>query len=424
VGFIVRSAFSKFVALLNSLIIVLLTPGSASPCAGDRINQSETVRAQSIELLLKARGFAADAPSGEAPDVDLGDIALDLAKLDEIEQARRTFAMISSDSLRDRAQKPFLEIQLQANDFAGAQLTVDAMKTPQGRALALCSVASTQWINRKSDAARDTYAARRTLSEAERIFAEHRAELTNAVFVSELVLTQDELGLGESLDAIKTKRILASLSGGVGFSADRFEPAGINSDSEKLRVIARAQMQHGDLEGARSNLRTAADSIETVPTPGDRGVLLNVIANDQVQAGDPEGARKSFAQAIERALVLPEGNLRRNLVIRDVASDQASSGDIEGGLATAAQISDVHLRDQALDGIAVAEAEQVGLEWGLKIAERISTEQEFDKTLVQISRYFGKHREPSTVMLIADKIHSQQMKAVALQEAAEATMDK
>jgi hypothetical protein len=201
IEFTLRSNSLKSVVLLNSLTFFLINAGPPMQREGGQINKNETVQGQAIELLLKARKAEAELPPSDEADVDLGDIALDLAKLGETAQARKTFAMIKSDSWSDYAQKPFLERQLQARDFAGAQLTVEAMRTPQGKALALCSVASTRWINRKSDAARDTYPARRTLAEAERIYAEHRAELTNAVFVAELVLTQDELGLGESADA-------------------------------------------------------------------------------------------------------------------------------------------------------------------------------------------------------------------------------
>jgi hypothetical protein len=423
IEFTLRSISLQSVVLLNVLTFFVVNAGPAMQRDEGQINKNETVQGQAIELLLKARQVAAELPSSDEPDVVLGDVALDLAKLGETLQARRTFAIIKSDSWSDFAQMPFLEIQLQAQDFAGAQLTVEAMRTPQGKALALLAVASAQWINRKSDASRDTYAARRTLAEAEKIYAEHRAELTNAVFVGELVLTQDELGLGESAGAIRTKRTLAKLSGGDGFSECKWHASWIDSESEKFRAIARAQTQHGDFEAAQSNLRAAADSIETVPTAGDRAILLNMIASDQVNAHDLDGARSSFARAVERALLLPEGNLGRNLIIRDIARDQASAGDIEGSLVTAAQISYADLRDQALGGIALAEVEQVGLEAGLRIAAQITTEEEFDYTLMQIAEYLGKRRDASAVVSVVDKIHSPRMKAVGLEEAAEAMIE-
>jgi hypothetical protein len=244
------------------------------------------------------------------------------------------------------------------------------------------------------------------------------------VFVGELVLTQDELGTGESAGAIKTKRTLAKLSGGYGFAADKWDASWLDSESAKLRSTGRAQTEKGDLEAARSNLQAAADSIETVPQAGDRAILLNMIASDQAKAGDSEGARSTLARALERALVLPEGDLHRNLMIRDIARDQASAGDIEGGLVTAAKISDTRLRNQALGGIALAEVEQGGLEAGLRIAAQITTEDEFDYTLVQIAEYLGKRRDAPAVVSVVGKMHSSRMKASGLEEAAEAMIER
>lgn len=423
IEFTLHSIFLKSVALLNSLTFFVINAGPALQREGDRFNKNATVRGQAVELLLEARQFASEPEEIEQDDVLLGGIALDLAKLGEAVQARRTFAIIKSDSWSDYAQKPFLEIQLQARDFARAQLTVEAMRTPQGKALALLSVASAQWINRKSDASRDTYAARHTLAEAEKIYAEHRAELTNAVFVGELVLMQDELGLGESAGAMRTKRTLAKLSGGYGLAVDKWDASWLDSESAKLRSTARAQTEKGDLEAARSNLKAAADSIETVPQSGDRAMLLNMIATDQAKAGDPDGARSTFARAVDRALVLPEDALDRNLIIRDIARDQASAGDIEGSLVTTAKISDTRVKDQALGGIALAEVEQVGLDAGLRIAGQMTTEEEFDYTLMEIAEYLGKRRDARGVAFVVDKMHSSRMKASGLQEAAEAMIE-
>jgi hypothetical protein len=424
IEFTLRSISLKSVVLINFLTFFVINAAPPIQRERDQIDKNETVRGQAIDLLLKARNFAAELPSSDEPDVELGDIALDLAKLGETAQARNTFAMIKSDSWRDYAQKPFLEFQLQARDFAEAKLTVEAMITPQGKALALCSVASAQWINRKSDAVRDTYPARRTLAEAEKIYAEHRTELTNAVFVGELILTQDELGLGESADAIRTKRTLAKLSGGYGFAVDKWDGSWLDSESAKLRSTARAQTEKGDLEAARFNLQAAADSIETVSKSGDRAILLNMIATDQAKAGDPDGARSTFARAVDRALVLPEGDLDRNLIIRDIARDQACAGDIQGSLVTTAKISDTHLKDQALGGIAFAEVEQVGLDAGLRIAAQITTEEEFDYTLVQTAEYLGKRLDASAVVSVVDKIHSRRMKAFGFEQAAAAMMER
>jgi tetratricopeptide (TPR) repeat protein len=371
---------------------------------------------QAVELLLRARQIAPDIDNQEQSDFLLGEIAQDLAKLGETPLARETFALIVGDDERDYAQKPFLESQLQAKDFFEAQRTVESMKTPQGRAEALCSMASAQWEAGKRNA------ARRALSKALETFAQHRAELTNAVFLEQLAQTQDELG--DAAGAKRIRRALTKISGGYGIAADDFGSAStFNSESGKLRTAGRAETQKGDLDAARSTLLRAADSIETVPDAGNRAILLYMIAIDQANAGDLNGARTSFSQAVDRALVLPEG-LHRNLIIRDIAREQASAGDIEGSLLTASKISDAKLSDQALHGIAVSEVTQVGLESGLMTASKIQATEEYDMTLVDAAQYLGKEQDASKVSYVVDKIHSPYMKALGFIEAAEAMVQK
>jgi hypothetical protein len=423
IEFTLHSISLKSVVLLNSLTLFVMNAAPALQRERDRISNNATERVQAIELLLEARQFASEPEDIEQDDVILGDIALDLAKLGETSQARVTFALIPSAKWRDYAQRSLLERQLQSKDFTEAQLTVEAMSTAQGKVLALLSVASARWINRKSDASRDTYAARRTLAEAEKIYAEHRTELTNAVFIGELVLTQDELGLGESADAIRTKRTLAKLSGGYGFAVDKWDASWLDSESEQLRFTARKQAEKGNLEAARSNLQTAADSIETVPQAGDRPILLYMIASDQAKAGDPVGARASFSLAVDKAAALPEGP-SRNFTLCDIAREQAAAGDIEGSHVTVAKISDIRAKDQALAEIAVQEGQQIGLRTGLRTVDEIQEKPEYDWALVGIATYLGKLRDASNVVSVVDKIHSHYIKAVGLDDAAEAMLEQ
>jgi hypothetical protein len=321
-----------------------------------------------------------------------------------------TFVLIIEDKWHDYTLKPFLERQLQAKQLAEGRLTVDAMRTAQGKAEALCALASAQWESGHRTS------AKKSLIEAERTFAENRIELTNVVFLEQLALTQDELG--EPNSARDTRREIAKLSGGYGFAADKFDTSWLDSQSGKLRDTARAEMKNGDLPAARASLQHAATEIESVPNVGDRAILLYMIASDQASAGDKDEARNTFLRADERAENLPEAD--RDLILRDVVREQAAAGYIEDSLQAVANIRDNHLKWQALHGIAVSQTEQIGVESGLKTTEQIQSESEYDMTLVDIAEVLGKQNEIPQIYRVVNLVHSPYMKSRALIEAAEA----
>ena len=397
-----------------ALVVLFVLAACAPTCESRQGENKDKSKSSAIELLLRARLFAPEIDDRELHDVLLGDVARDLAKLGEIQGARETFALIADDKWRDYVQKPFLESQLQAKDFVEAERTVEAMRTAQGKADALCSIASAQWK------AGGRNAASQALSKAQEIYAQNRVELTNALFLDKLALTQDELG--DAIGASKTKRALAELSGGHSTAVDKWDISWLDSDSGKLRTAGRVEAEKGNLVAARSTLQAAADSIETVPGAGGRAILLHMIGTDQANVGDPAGAHSTFARAVDQALALPEG-LDRNLIIRDIAREQASAGDFESSLVTAAKISDTHLKDQALHGIAVSEIEKVGLESGLKTAAQIETPEEYDMTLADVAQYLGKQQGAARVVSVVEKMHSPYMKARGLVDAAEAMAD-
>jgi hypothetical protein len=399
-----------FDVLRASLVLFLLVVHTPI-CESGQVENSPPSKSRAVELLLRARLLAPDVGDSEQRDVLLGDVAQDLAKLGETQGARETFPLITDDKWRDYVQKAFLESQLQAKNFVEAERTVEAMKTAQGKADALCSMASAQWK------AGDRNAARQALSKAQEIYSQNRAELTNDIFLEQLALTQDELG--DAVGSSMTRRTLAKVSGGYVSAVDKWDMSWLYSDSGKLRTAGRAEAENGNLVAARSSLQTAADSIETVPSVGDRAILLHMIGTDQANVGDPVGAHSTFARAVDQALALPEG-LDRNLIIRDIAREQASAGDFDGSFVTTAKISDTHLKDQALHGIAVSEVQQVGLESGLRTAAQIKTPDEYDVTLVDAAQYLGKQQDATRVASVVDKIRSPYMKARGLVEAAEA----
>jgi hypothetical protein len=394
-----------------SLLILAIALHPSVPSKGqDAQAHMKAVTKPAVELLMLARETAKEVEDREEHDVSMGDIAQDLEKLGETAAARETFANIIDDKWHDYTLQPFLKSQLQARQLAEGRLTVNAMRTAQGKAGALCALASAQWESGHQTS------ARKSLIEAERTFAENRNELTNAVFLEQLALTQDELG--EASSARATRRELTKLSGGYGFAADKFDMSWLTSQSGKLRETARAEMKNGDLPAARASLQHAANEIESVPNVGDRAILLYMIGYDQASAGDKDEARNTFLRADERAENLPGAN--RDLILRDVVREQAAAGYIEDSLQAVANIRDNHLKWQALHGIAVSQTEQTGVEFGLKTTEQIQSESEYDVTLVDMAQVLGKQNEVPQIYRVVNMIHSPYMKSRALIEAAEA----
>jgi tetratricopeptide (TPR) repeat protein len=394
-----------------SLLILAIALRPPIPFSGqDAQAHLKLVTKPAVELLMLARETAKEVEDREEHDISMGDIAQDLGKLGETVAAKGTFVLIIEDKWHDYTLKPFLERELQAKQLAEGRLTVDAMRTAQGKAEALCAFASAQWESGHGTS------AKKSLIEAERTFAENRNELTNVVFLEQLALTQDELG--EPNSARDTRREIAKLSGGYGFAADKFDTSWLDSQSGKLRDTARTEMKNGDLPAARASLQHAATEIESVPNVGDRAILLYMIASDQASAGDRVEARNTFLRADERAENLPEAD--RDLILRDAVREQAAAGYIEDSLQAVANIRDNHLKWQALHGIAVSQTEQVGVESGLKTTEQILSESEYDMALVDMAQVLGKPNELPQIYRVVNLIHSPYMKSRALIEAAEA----
>ena len=113
--------------------------------------------------------------------------------------------------------------------------------------------------------------------------------------------------------------------------------------AEILHGIATAQAKAGDIAGG---LQTAY-GIHNVLT---RVGALRLIAKVQVEAGDLQAARQTIAAAID-------GAGSHAYTLSNIAIEQAEAGDIAGGLRTARDIDDVEKRVGALYGIAERQAE-------------------------------------------------------------------
>ena len=122
-----------------------------------------------------------------------------------------------------------------------------------------------------------------------------------------------------------------------------------------LSGIATAQARAGEIAGG---LQTAYGIQDTLTRVG----ALRLIARVQIEAGDLQAARQTFAASIDAA-----GSHAYTLT--NIAIVQAESGDIAGGLRTARDIHDLEKRVSALYDIAEVQAEAGDLRAARRIAD-------------------------------------------------------
>lgn len=120
--------------------------------------------------------------------------------------------------------------------------------------------------------------------------------------------------------------------------------------SRNLRLdhIARAQIEIGDIEGAQASARQIEDIL-------DRVRALLAIARAQAAAGDRSVADATIREALAGAS--SDAGRARPQALEEIAVVQADFGDIDGGLATAKMIEDAETRSEALSGISGAQAD-------------------------------------------------------------------
>lgn len=324
-------------------------------------------RNQVAELLLRSRDYARKVEDRMQHDVLMGDIAEELGKLGKTAEARETFPLIIGDRIRDGSLQSFLDDELAAEEFSEAQETIEAMTTPQGKAEALCALASALW------SAGNRYAAKKTLDEAERIFAGNRKELTNSEFLIKLARTQEEMG--EKSRASNTERELDQFS-------DRYTGGYRGTDEDEGRI--------------------ATDQLP----------------DNLVSGEDKNSRRDTFMRAEQEAESLSEGH--RDFALKDIVIAQASAGFIEDSLQAAAKIKDVLLKWHALHAIALSQTQHISLEAGLKTAAQIQSEPEYELTLLEISQLLGRQNELREVYMVVELIHSPYLKSRAMVDAARA----
>ena len=149
---------------------------------------------------------------------------------------------------------------------------------------------------------------------------------------------------------------------------------------EWLYDIGRAQLQAGDLQGARETAKRIRDF-------SVRGDLLHDIDRRarhydqrQVQFVDDQLRAGNLEDALETAKSIQDGDVRAQklhviaLAQAEIVGNQLQAGNLEGGLATARSIEYTSIRDQAFHDVAEGQAQAGNLSDALATAESIEAD--------------------------------------------------
>ena len=156
---------------------------------------------------------------------------------------------------------------------------------------------------------------------------------------------------------------------------------------EWLYDIGRAQLQAGDLQGARETARWIRDSsirrdllrdidrhvddIDRRARRDDPGRIQ--LVDDQLRAGNLEGAAET-AKSIHDGHVRAQKQHVIALAQAEMVGNQLRAGNLEGALATARSIEYISIRDQAFREVAEGQAQAGNLSDALATAESIEAD--------------------------------------------------
>jgi hypothetical protein len=156
---------------------------------------------------------------------------------------------------------------------------------------------------------------------------------------------------------------------------------------EWLYDIGSAQLQAGDLQGARKTARWIRDSsirrdllrdidrhVRDIDRRARRDDPRRVqLVDDQLRAGNLEDALKT-AKSIQDGDVRAQKLHVIALAQAEIVGNQLQAGNLEGGLATARSIEYTSIRDQAFHDVAEGQAQAGNLSDALATAESIEAD--------------------------------------------------
>lgn len=161
-----------------------------------------------------------------------------------------------------------------------------------------------------------------------------------------------------------------------------------------LYDIGRAQLQAGDLQGARETAKSIRDFRirENLLTDIDRYARLTNYDQRQVHLVDGQLGVGNLENALETAKSIYDGGVRAQklhviaLAQAEMVGNQLRAGNLEGALATARSIEYISIRDQAFRDVAEGQAEAGNLSDALATAESIEADHLRTRILDAIKR--------------------------------------
>jgi tetratricopeptide (TPR) repeat protein len=305
---------------------------------------------------------ANDLAAAEAAAENIRDVRLHDAVLAAVVDARRRAhdvqgALATVRRMKDIARQGFslrtIAIhQAAENDFAAAVATARSIQYGRANALALGDVAAAIARDGAFDEARSLAARIKDGASRSRAFVEVAVAQAGigdmGGALTTLAQVNDKLDRAEATARVAGMRASTAPTAAHEMFAEALAAAGKARASAARKAdtfveIARAQLNAGEITGAKATLKRAFGEVQDVKGDAERLNLLSRIAPLQARAGDYTGALATAMRADDASL--------RPLLVRDIAAAQAETGDVAGAIANARALDDRASAVAALFGI-------------------------------------------------------------------------
>lgn len=164
----------------------------------------------------------------------------------------------------------------------------------------------------------------------------------------------------------------------------------------QFAAVARAQAVKGDHHSARVTIELALDDLLLTEPSDERAVCLAQIAGAQALCDDREAAEATFSKAAAAAEELPDPTAAH---VR-IASEQAKAGLGDSAESTAAKITNLHDRWEALEAVALGRARAGQLHDAVRLLSELELYVDYPRAVRSAARFLiGSGYEDSTVQL-------------------------
>jgi tetratricopeptide (TPR) repeat protein len=312
--------------------------------------------------LAKAQAEAGEVDAGlETADRILGDMrkytvqemATGLARLGKFKEAFRVAERVGDDAQRDIALMDISRGQAEVREFQEALKTVDMIKSPFLRVLALSGNQYEQMggIAVLQATAGDRAGARKTVLQAREIAEKMARDSQAGRAWASVAIAEARLG-----DFAAAKQTLKRIT---------VRDAAAPEEASQNRCLALQQIAVAEAKADRFD--DALATARSLPT-GNRGGTLAAIAERRARAGQREDCRALFAEALKIAEAISDP-LAKSGLYHDIATRQAETGEYDAAEKTVA----LRGGDESLtrSNIAYARAKRRDFAGALQAAEKI-----------------------------------------------------